>query len=177
MQAWCFTGTNEPLVLLDIDEPTPGPGEVVIDIRAAGLCHSDVGVMVDAEWMSRIPSTPIVLGHEIAGVIESVGPDVTGFKVGDRVGVCPSAGFSTPGFARHGGFTSKYLGKAGELVRMPDGLSFELAALGTDRVMFSADYPFEDSEGAGRFMDAMPMEEGLRRAVAHDNAARLLGLS
>ena len=137
MQAWCFTATNEPLVLLDIDEPTPGPGEVVIDIRAAGLCHSDVGVMVDAEWMSRIPSTPIVLGHEIAGVIESVGPDVTGFKVGDRVGVCPSAGFSTPGFARHGGFTSKYLGKAGELVRMPDGLSFELAALGTDAGMTS----------------------------------------
>lgn len=51
-----------------------------------------------------------------------------------------------------------------------------IAALGRDRVMFSADYPFEDSEGAGRFMDTMPMDEGLRNAVAYDNAARLLRL-
>jgi 2,3-dihydroxybenzoate decarboxylase len=51
-----------------------------------------------------------------------------------------------------------------------------IAALGRERVMFSADYPFEDSEGAGRFMDTMPMDEGLRKAVAYDNAAALLGL-
>lgn len=52
-----------------------------------------------------------------------------------------------------------------------------IAALGADRVMFSADYPFEDSEGAGRFMDEMPMADGLRRDVAAGNAARLLGVT
>jgi 2,3-dihydroxybenzoate decarboxylase len=49
-------------------------------------------------------------------------------------------------------------------------------ALGADRVMFSADYPFEDSENAGRFMDTTPLADDLRADVAHANAARLLGL-
>jgi 2,3-dihydroxybenzoate decarboxylase len=52
-----------------------------------------------------------------------------------------------------------------------------IAALGADRVMFSADYPFEDSEGAGRFMDQMPMADELRRDMASGNAARLLGVT
>ncbi len=56
-------------------------------------------------------------------------------------------------------------------------LQCAIAALGRDRVMFSADYPFEDAEGAGRFMDSTPMAEDLRKAVAHDHAARLLGLT
>lgn len=56
-------------------------------------------------------------------------------------------------------------------------LQCAIAALGRDRVMFSADYPFEDAEGAGRFMDSTPMAEDLRKAVAHDNAARLLGIT
>ena len=51
-----------------------------------------------------------------------------------------------------------------------------IAALGRDRVMFSADYPFEDAEGAGRFMDTVAMADDLRRDVAHGNAAGLLGL-
>lgn len=49
-------------------------------------------------------------------------------------------------------------------------------ALGRDRVMFSADYPFEDAEGAGRFMDDALLAEDLRRAVAHDNAVKLFKL-
>ena len=118
-------------------EPTAGPGEVVLSVRAAGLCHSDVGVMTDPIWMSRITRTPLILGHEIAGVVESVGEGVDDFVVGDRVGVCPTAGLPTPGFSRHGGFTSKYLGMPQELVRMPSNLSFELAALGTDAGMTS----------------------------------------
>ena len=49
-------------------------------------------------------------------------------------------------------------------------------ALGRDRVMFAADYPFEDAVEAGRFMDTVPIEESLRADVAYKNAARLLGL-
>lgn len=52
-----------------------------------------------------------------------------------------------------------------------------LAALGEDRVMFSADYPFEDSVEAGHFMDSTPLPYSLRKAVAYENAARLLGIT
>src|SRR5690606_1719555 len=69
VKAWQFTNTHEPLVLNDIPEPTPGPGEVVLDIKAAGLCHSDVGVLDDPGWLATIPVRPVVMGHEIAGVV------------------------------------------------------------------------------------------------------------
>ena len=137
MQGWCFTETNAPLSLLDIDEPKVGPGEVLLDIKAAGLCHSDVGVMTDPIWMTRVAFTPLILGHEIAGVVSEIGEGVTDVKLGDRVGVCPTVGLGAPGFSRHGGFTSKYLAQPIELVPMPANLSFELAALGTDAGMTS----------------------------------------
>lgn len=137
MKAWHFTTTNEPLVEADIPEPTPGPGEVVLDIKAAGLCHSDVGAMTDPGWLALIPHRPIVIGHEIAGVVAQVGEGVTEVAVGDRVGVCPTASEGAPGYARDGGFTYRHRVLAGDLVPMPAGLTFELAALGTDAGMTS----------------------------------------
>ncbi|MCK6212248.1 zinc-binding dehydrogenase [Georgenia sp. EYE_87] len=137
MKAWQFITTNEPLVLADIAEPVPGPGEVVLDIRAAGLCHSDVGAMTDPGWLALIPNRPIVIGHEIAGVVSAVGEGVTDVTVGDRVGVCPTASEGAPGYARDGGFTYKHRVAAADLVLMPPELSFELAALGTDAGMTS----------------------------------------
>lgn len=47
MKAWQFTNTNEPLVLNEVPEPTAGPGEVVLEMKAAGLCPSDVGLLHD----------------------------------------------------------------------------------------------------------------------------------
>ena len=137
MKAWQFITTNEPLVLADIAEPLPGAGEVVLDIRAAGLCHSDVGAMTDPGWLALIPNRPIVIGHEIAGVVTAVGEGVTDVTVGDRVGVCPTASEGAPGYARDGGFTHKHRVAAADLVPMPAELSFELAALGTDAGMTS----------------------------------------
>ncbi len=138
MKAWQFSHTHEPLALVDIPEPTPGPGEVALDIKAAGLCHSDVGVLDDEGWLAIIPRRPIVIGHEIAGVVSAVGEGVTEVAVGDRVGVCPTAASpGAPGYARDGGFTAKHVCLPGDLVPMPDGLSFELAALGTDAGMTS----------------------------------------
>jgi propanol-preferring alcohol dehydrogenase len=135
MKAWQFTMTNEPLVLNEVPEPTPGPGEVVLDIKAAGLCHSDVGAMTDPGWLAIIPNRPITIGHEIAGVVSALGEGVTDVKIGDRVGVCPTASELAPGYGRDGGFTYKHRVLAGDLVPMPDALSFELAALGTDAGM------------------------------------------
>lgn len=134
MKAWQFTTTNEPLVLAEIPEPTPGPGEVVLDIKVAGLCHSDVGAMTEESWLPLIPNRPIVIGHEIAGVISAVGLSVTEWVVGDKVGVWVGPGDAalSPGYGRDGGFTFKHRVAAEYLVRMPEGLTFALAALGTD---------------------------------------------
>jgi len=137
MRAWQFTATHQPLALVEIDEPTAGPGEVVLEIKAAGLCHSDVGALTDESWMKVISQFPVVMGHEIAGVVTQVGEGVTDFAIGDRVGVCPSNGHGAPGYARDGGFTFLHRVLADDLVRMPEALSFELAAMGTDAGMTS----------------------------------------
>lgn len=137
MRAWQFTDTHDPLNLVDLVEPEAGPGEVILEIKAAGLCHSDVGALTDESWMKVIKQVPVVMGHEIAGVVRSLGAGVTSVKVGDRVGVCPSNGHGAPGYARDGGFTYLHRVLADDLVAMPDGLSFELAALGTDAGMTS----------------------------------------
>jgi propanol-preferring alcohol dehydrogenase len=137
MLGWQFTTTHEPLRLVEVPDPEPGPGEVVLDIHAAGLCHSDVGALTDESWLRVIRQRPVIMGHEIAGVVAAVGPDVTEVAVGDRVGVCPSNGHGAPGYARDGGFTTRHRVLADDLVPMPDDLSFELAALGTDAGMTS----------------------------------------
>lgn len=138
MKAWHFHRTHQPLERADIAEPAPGPGEVVLDIKAAGLCHSDVGVLDDEGWLAIIPNLPVVMGHEIAGVVSAVGEGVTDVAIGDRVGVCPTAASpGAPGYARDGGFTEKHVCLPGDLVPIPDGVSFELAALGTDAGMTS----------------------------------------
>ena len=79
-ESWQFTNTHEPLVLAEVDEPTPGPGEVLIDIKAAGLCHSDVGLLEDEGWLRTLAKRPITIGHEVAGVISGLGEGVTGWR-------------------------------------------------------------------------------------------------
>ena len=85
---------NDYQVVDDLSVKDPGPGEVAVRIEAAGLCHSDLSVI-----SGTIPfPTPVVLGHEGSGVIESVGEGVRGLHPGQRVvlnlapgcGVCPA---------------------------------------------------------------------------------------
>jgi len=84
MKAWLFTGVDAPLELIERDDPRPGPGQVVVDVKAAGLCHSDVGFL-DGTLTWMLPGLPMVLGHEVAGTIRTVGEGVAGFAPGDRV--------------------------------------------------------------------------------------------
>lgn len=93
MRAWHFVGTHKPFERVEIPEPTAGPGKVVIDVKAAGLCHSDVGIMEDEKWLANMKELPVVPGHETAGVISEVGEGVTDWKVGDKVAVTPMAEF------------------------------------------------------------------------------------
>jgi S-(hydroxymethyl)glutathione dehydrogenase/alcohol dehydrogenase len=75
------------LEVVEVAIDDPAPNEVLIRTHACGLCHSDLHVM-DATLPVPLPS---VLGHEAAGIVESVGSDVTGFSVGDHVVTCLSA--------------------------------------------------------------------------------------
>ncbi len=125
-------------MLGEVENPRPGEGEVVIDVEAAGLCHSDVSVLTEpTAGKTMMPFTPMIIGHEIAGTISAVGEGVTEWTVGDRVGVCPTASASIPGYTRHGGFAEQHLAPAADLVRVPDDVDIALGALATDAGMTS----------------------------------------
>ena len=90
MKAMVLTRPGTSLVPVDREVPTALPGEVVVKVRACGVCRTDLhiaaGELPDAQL-------PIVPGHEIVGRIEQIGDGVTGFAVGDRIGV-PWLGYS-----------------------------------------------------------------------------------
>lgn len=73
--------SSRPLEVVELELAPPGPGELLVQVRAAGLCHSDLSV-IDG---SRPRVMPMVLGHEGAGEVVELGPDVEGFAVGDHV--------------------------------------------------------------------------------------------
>jgi alcohol dehydrogenase len=85
---------SRPLEIVDVDLDGPGRGEVLVKVGAAGLCHSDLSV-IDG---SRPRPTPMVLGHEAAGVVAAVGEGVSDFVVGDHVVMVfvPSCGHCLP---------------------------------------------------------------------------------
>lgn len=131
MKAWQLERAGSPLVLREVAEPRPAADEVLIDIKAAGLCHTDVGILHDPQWSARIGPFPLTLGHELAGIISAVGDEVEHYAVGDRVGVFP-AGRTRPGLGRDGGYSFKCTALPEDLVPVPEGVSYAQAALGTD---------------------------------------------
>ena len=139
MKAWQFTKTHEPLKLVDYPEPVAKAGEVVLDVKATGLCHTDVTILDDPGWM-KLVHAPVILGHECAGVVDSVGAGVTDFAVGDRVGVCPvidaDKGISIGG-GIDGAYANKMVVPASALIPLPDNVSFIDGAAATDAGMTS----------------------------------------
>ena len=134
MKGWQFTKTHVAPKLIEKDDPIAKEGWVVIDVKAAGLCHSDVAALEQESWMSLITAAPCIFGHECAGVITEVGKKVKGFKVGDRVGVCPinpNTGLAI-GYAYDGGYATKCAVPASSLVHIPDEVSFLQGAAATD---------------------------------------------
>jgi propanol-preferring alcohol dehydrogenase len=130
MRAWLFTDAGEPLSLVERDDPRPGQGEAVVEVRAAGLCHSDVGCL-DGTITAIMPKRPIVLGHEVAGVITALGSGVADFAVGERVVVLGPDDFA-PGWTADGGYATHCLVKTEGLVRLADSVSFVQGATATD---------------------------------------------
>src|SRR3982751_2343473 len=85
---------SRPLVIAEVELAPPGPGEVLVRIKAAGLCHSDLSVING----DRPRPLPMALGHEAAGIVEEVGSGVDDLARGDHV-VCvfvPSCGHCGP---------------------------------------------------------------------------------
>jgi propanol-preferring alcohol dehydrogenase len=130
MKAWQLTGADEPLQLVERDDPTPASGQVVVDVRAAGICHSDIGFM-DGTLTALLPRLPMILGHEVAGVVAAVGADVVGVAEGDRVVIGGPETFA-PGWSTDGGFATKCLADARGLIKLPDTVDFIQGATATD---------------------------------------------
>jgi propanol-preferring alcohol dehydrogenase len=84
MRAMVLRTQGEPLVLTDLPDPVARPGELRLQIHVCGVCRTDLHV-VDGDLTE--PALPLVPGHQIVGRVLEVGPQVTGFTLGDRVGV------------------------------------------------------------------------------------------
>ncbi|WP_226997056.1 alcohol dehydrogenase catalytic domain-containing protein [Tessaracoccus aquimaris] len=75
---------SRPIAVQEVELEPPGPGEILVRIEAAGICHSDLSV-VDG---NRVRPVPMLLGHESAGIVEQLGEGVVDVAVGDRVAMC-----------------------------------------------------------------------------------------
>ncbi len=84
MRAMLLDGPRRPLRLADPPQPQPGPGQILIQVKACGVCRTDLHV-ADGELPD--PKLPLVLGHEIVGTVAALGTGVSRFQLGDRVGV------------------------------------------------------------------------------------------
>lgn len=110
-------GAPEQLVMADLPEPSPGPGEVLVDVAFAGCNWADTQVRTGIYPHPR--SYPLVLGLEISGRVSKLGPGVSGVKVGDRV-----AAFLEKG----GAYAEKAVAPANILVSLPDAIPLDVGA-------------------------------------------------
>jgi threonine dehydrogenase-like Zn-dependent dehydrogenase len=124
----------DDLRLDEIPEPECGPDDVVLDVRACGICGSDLGY-VRLGGVQGPTTEPMPIGHELAGTVAAVGKNCAEIaRVGDRVALHPgAAGFGLGNGGPEGGFTPRLLvrGASGgrSLFPLPDALSFALGAL------------------------------------------------
>lgn len=140
MKAAVARAFGAPLVIEEVAVPEPGPGEVLVKVRACGVCHTDLHA-VDGDWPVK-PTPPFIPGHEAAGVVAAVGPGVSELKVGDTVGVawlhdsclrCEycETGWETlcehqhnTGYSVNGGFAEYVIAAAPFAARLPAGVDF-----------------------------------------------------
>ena len=121
MKAVVFDGFGGPEVLrlADLEVPEPAEGQVLVQMRSAGVCKADWRVRTGrCQWL-HVPF-PVTLGYEGAGVVAALGPGVTGFSIGQPVHVLHMACYGT--YAEYMAVT------ADDVVAMPDGLDFDSAA-------------------------------------------------
>lgn len=137
MKAFRYVARGAPLEMVELPDPVPDPGWVVVDVEVAGLCHSDVHLIDGTIDLS--PSPPFTLGHEVAGVVSALGQGVSGYAVGDRVAVAIIAHpevlvHYAPGVGVDGGYAERLVAHASTLVAVPDTVPAVQAAVATDSV-------------------------------------------
>jgi propanol-preferring alcohol dehydrogenase len=142
MKAAVLREFKKPLTIEEVDRPEPGAGEVLIEMEACGVCHSDLHV-ADGDWtqLARIVKKPLILGHEIAGRVVETGAAVRDLEIGDRVGVpwihwtcgecefcregnenlCPKQKIT--GVTVDGGYAEFVKAPASHALKIPNGLS------------------------------------------------------
>jgi putative PIG3 family NAD(P)H quinone oxidoreductase len=118
MRAVIASGSGGPEVLSIVErpDPVPGPGEVVLDVAAAGLNRADL--LQRRGFYPPPPGASDVLGMECSGTVSAVGPDVDGWSVGDRACALLAAG----------GYASRVVVPAGQVMPVPDGVDLITAA-------------------------------------------------
>ncbi|MBP1933277.1 alcohol dehydrogenase catalytic domain-containing protein [Ammoniphilus resinae] len=139
----------KPMILLDIPEPEPKPGEVVIKVKACGICHTDVSI-----WEGKYPPRkplPMVLGHELSGEVISVGANVKSISNGQRVvvynlltcGICENCkngrenlcfSLQTLGIDTDGAFKEYITVPEKNCLYLPESVSWNEGAVITDAV-------------------------------------------
>lgn len=141
MKAWILHGVND-IRLEERKEPVPGAGEVLVAVKAAGICGSDIPRI----YKTGAHVHPLVPGHEFSGVVVDAGPNVSGEWQKRRVGVFPliPCGGCAPcmnkqyeicrnydylGSRRDGGFAEYVVVPVKNLIPLPEGVSFEEAAM------------------------------------------------
>ncbi len=135
---------GKPLVLREVPIPTPGPGQILIETEACGVCHTDLHA-AGGDWPLK-PTLPFTPGHEGIGRVVAMGAGVTAVKEGERVGVpwlysacghceyclsawetvCPEAQFG--GYTKNGGFAEYLIGDPNYVAHIPEGLAAKDAA-------------------------------------------------
>jgi len=143
MKAIRLIQPGRPLEMQEVPVPEVGAGDVLVKVKAAGICHSDAHYR---SGRSPVSPLPLTLGHEVAGVIERVGPGVSRFQPGDRVCIhylatCGTCGYcqrgneqfcesgTMMGKYRDGGFATFVLMPARSIFRLPREIPFEEGAI------------------------------------------------
>ncbi len=143
MKAVQLVEIGKPLELRELPLPQVGERDVLVRVKAAGICHSDVHYQAGTSPVGALPQT---LGHEIAGIVQEVGAQVSAVSVGDRVCLhylvtCGECGYCRTGNEqfcsqgemlgkdRDGGYAEYIVVPARNAVRLPDEISFEAGAV------------------------------------------------
>ncbi|HVS74923.1 MAG TPA: alcohol dehydrogenase catalytic domain-containing protein [Candidatus Acidoferrales bacterium] len=147
MKAAVLREFKTPLAIEEIARPAPGPDEVLIEVEACGVCHSDLHV-ADGDWtqLAGIVKRPVILGHEVVGRVVERGGAVKNLQIGDRVGVpwiywsCGECEFCREGNENlcakqmitgvtvDGGYAEFLVARASHAQKIPDSLSSAEAA-------------------------------------------------
>ncbi len=134
---------KEPLDLVEAPKPTPGPGQIRLQVNMCGVCHTDLHIV---EGDIHPSQAPIIPGHQVVGEVDALGEDVDSFSLGDRVGVpwffdacgvcdycrqgqenlCPEARFT--GFDVDGGFAEYMIAEADYALPLPSAMDDREAA-------------------------------------------------